>query len=472
MRERQLTQIPSKGSALLVDDDPLICEFLDHALTRQGFRVVTEGSAEDALQRLTTEDFDVVVTDVNMGGLDGLKFTEKVLAQRADVPVILVTGMASMEVAVAALRAGAWDFLVKPIDPQLLTLSMERALRHRNLKTEVTRLRSIVPPSGGDRMIGQSAQMKRVYDLVARVAPGEAAVLIAGESGTGKELVANAVHQGSLRKDGPFIAINCAAVPANLLESELFGHVRGAFTDAKGDRKGLFAQAEGGTLFLDEIGELPIELQPKLLRALQERKIRPLGGTNEISFNARLVTATNRDLETEVEEKRFREDLFYRINVVKIEVPPLRERHSDVLMLAQHFIQTASAQSDKKVKGLSAGAAEKLLSYAWPGNVRELENCIQSAVALARFDELSVEDLPNKVRQFLSERVVVAADTAEELVTLEELGQRYLKRVLTLLSGNKTRAAKILGVDRRTLYRMLERLDPALVSGSPPPPPP
>jgi two-component system, NtrC family, response regulator HydG len=230
---------------------------------------------------------------------------------------------------------------------------------------------------------------------------------------------------------------------------------------------GLFAQAEGGTLFLDEIGELPLELQPKLLRALQERKVRPLGGTNEITFNARLVTATNRDLETEVDEKRFREDLFYRINVVRIDVPPLRERQGDVLMLAQHFIQAASQTSEKKVKGLSAGAAEKLLDYGWPGNVRELENCIQSAVALARFDELSVEDLPKKVRQFHSERVVVAADTAEDLVTLEELGQRYLARVLTLLSGNKTKAAKILGVDRRTLYRMLERLDPTHTAPGP-----
>ncbi|MBS1151197.1 MAG: Response regulator of zinc sigma-54-dependent two-component system, partial [Myxococcaceae bacterium] len=355
-----------------------------------------------------------------------------------------------------------------PIDPVLLALSMERALKHRAVKVEVARLRMLVPPTGGERIVGQSAQMKRVYDLVARVAPGEAAVLIAGESGTGKELVAQAVHAASARKDGPFIAINCAAVPANLLESELFGHVRGAFTDAKGDRKGLFAQAEGGTLFLDEIGELPLEMQPKLLRALQERKVRPLGGTTEVSFNARLITATNRDLETEVDEKRFREDLFYRVNVVKIEVPPLRERHSDVLILAQHFLQAAAAQSQKQVKGLSAGAAEKLLAYAWPGNVRELENCIQSAVALARFDELSVDDLPAKVCQFKSERVVIAADSPEELVTLEELGQRYLARVLVLLNGNKTRAAKILGVDRRTLYRMLERLEPAAASpGSP-----
>ncbi|MHB8873764.1 MAG: sigma-54-dependent transcriptional regulator [Myxococcaceae bacterium] len=454
-----MTDLHAKGRVLLVDDDPLLCEFLERALSKLGFVVVSESSAEDALERLATEDFDVVVSDLNMAGLDGLAFIGRVLARQADVPVILVTGAGTMEVAIAALRAGAWDFLTKPIDPQLLALSMDRARKHRALKTEVVRLRELARGLSGGRIIGNSAPMKRVYDLVARVAPGEAAVLIAGESGTGKELIANAVHSGSQRKDGPFVAINCAAVPAALLESELFGHARGAFTDAKSDRKGLFVQAEGGTLFLDEIGELPLELQPKLLRALQERKVRPLGSTAEVAFNARLITATNRDLETEVHEKRFREDLFYRINVVRIEVPPLRERHGDVLILAQHFTEAAALQSKKKVKGLSPAAAEKLLAYEWPGNVRELENCMESAVALARFDELSVEDLPAKVRQFESQRVVVAADSAEDLVTLEELGQRYLRRVLTLLSGNKTRAAEILGVDRRTIYRMLDRPD-------------
>ncbi|MHB8877419.1 MAG: sigma-54-dependent transcriptional regulator, partial [Myxococcaceae bacterium] len=351
-----MTDTP-KARVLLVDDDVQLCEFLEQALSRQGLTVVTDNSPLDALERLATEDFDVVISDLNMAGLDGLAFTQRVLEQRADVPVILITGAATLEVAVSALRLGAWDFLAKPIDPQLLAVSVERAYAHRALRVEVQRLRRLVPAPVEHKIVGRSGPMRKVYDLVERVAPGEAAVLICGESGTGKELVANAVHLSSPRKDGPFLAINCAAVPAALLESELFGHTRGAFTDAKSDREGLFVQANGGTLFLDEIAELPIELQPKLLRALQERKVRPLGGTAEVRFNARLITATNRDLELEVQAKRFREDLFYRINVVKIDVPPLRERQSDVLLLAHHFIERVSMNRPDKVKGLSAAAA-------------------------------------------------------------------------------------------------------------------
>jgi two-component system, NtrC family, response regulator HydG len=449
----------SHQKVLLVDDDDLICRFLERALAPRGCHVVSEPSADDAVQRLDSEGFDVVVTDLNLVGVDGLAFTKSVVAAHPDVPVILMTGGATMEIAIAALRAGAWDFLLKPIDLKLLELSIDRARKHRALRAEVQRLRRLVPGAPGRRIIGSSEPMKRVDDLIARVAPSPASVLICGDSGTGKELVAAAIHFASSCSDGPFIAINCAAMPAALLEAELFGHTKGAFTDARSDRKGLFVQADGGTLFLDEIGDLPLEMQPKLLRALQERKVRPLGGTAEISFDARIITATNRDLDTEVHEKRFREDLFYRINVVRIEVPPLRERQSDVLQLAQHFIERASARASHPVKGLAPAAAAKLLAYDWPGNVRELENCIESAVALTRSDELAVEDLPVKVRQFQTQRVVLAAETAEDLVSLEELNQRYLGKVLGLLSGNKTRAAKTLGVDRRTLYRMLSRAE-------------
>jgi two-component system response regulator HydG len=299
--------------------------------------------------------------------------------------------------------------------------------------------------------------MRRVFDLVTRVADSDASVLIMGESGTGKELIARAVHAQSSRRDGPFLAVNCAAMPGALLESELFGHTRGAFTDAKAARTGLFEQASGGTLFLDEIGELPIEMQPKLLRALQERMVRPIGGNVEVPFDARIVTATNRDLEAEVDEKRFREDLYYRINVVRVDAPALRERGGDVLLLAQHFVERFAARSNKAVRGIHAAAAEKLVNYDWPGNVRELENCIERAVALLRFDEVTVDDLPEKIRQYRADRLVFATDDLTEVLTIDELERRYIQRVLTLVGGNKSRAADLLGLDRRTLYRRLDR---------------
>jgi two-component system response regulator HydG len=253
------------------------------------------------------------------------------------------------------------------------------------------------------------------------------------------------------------VVLNCAAVPENLLESELFGHVKGAFTDARRTREGLFAQADGGTLFLDEVGELPLPMQPKLLRAIQERRVRPVGGDSELEFDARIVTATNRDLESEVDEGRFREDLFYRIDVVRIEMPPLRARGKDVLLLAQHFLEQ---YSEGKVSGLAEGAAEKLLSYDWPGNVRELENCIERAAALARYDQITVDDLPKKIRDHRSDHVLISTEDPSELLTLEQLEERYIRKVLELMGGNKSQAARALGLDRRTLYRRLEKFGP------------
>jgi len=299
--------------------------------------------------------------------------------------------------------------------------------------------------------------MRQVLDLVNRAAESDATALITGESGTGKELVARALHQHSRRHDGPFIAVSCAAMPEALLESELFGHVRGAFTDAKIPRTGLLLQASGGTLLLDEIGDMPLELQPKLLRALEDRRIRPLGENSERPFDVRLVCATNRDLEADVEEKRFRADLFYRINVIHIELPPLRERDGDVLPLAQHFVQHFSRAVGKPVAGVSTTAAEKLLAYSWPGNVRELRNCIERAVALTRFEEIVVEDLPEKVQNYRRSRVVVDLDDTASLVTMEEVERRYILRVLEAAGGQRTKAAQILGLDRKTLYRKLER---------------
>jgi two-component system response regulator HydG len=376
------------------------------------------------------------------------------------MPVVVITGQGSLETAIGAIRVGAYDFITKPVDPKLLYLSVSRAIQHRHLQDEVRRLRDAVAAdseTAENAIVGHSGAMRRVYELVSRVGESDASVLIHGETGTGKELIARGIHMRSRRKDGPFVAINCAAVPHSLIESELFGHARGAFTDAKVQRTGLFVQASGGTLFLDEIGELPIEMQPKLLRALQERKVRPVGANQEVPFDSRIVAATNRNLEDEVYEKRFREDLYYRINVVKIDVPPLRERGGDVLQLAQYFLKRFATRNDKSALELSTTAAEKLMAYNWPGNVRELENCMEHAVALARFDQITVEDLPEKIRAYRAERFVVAANDPTEIVTMDELERRYILRVLSLVGGNKSRAAQVLGFDRRTLYRKLER---------------
>ena len=364
-----------------------------------------------------------------------------------------------METAIAAIRAGAYDFITKPFDLDDLALTVERGLRHRALREEVKRLRrAALGGSRSDEMVGESAAMKKMQDLIARVAETETTCLITGESGTGKELVARAIHLRSPRRDGPFVAINCAAMPEPLLESELFGHMKGAFTDARATRPGLFVKASKGTLFLDEIGEMPPGMQAKLLRALQERTVRPVGGDQEIPFDARIIAATNRDLETEVEEKRFREDLFYRINVVRIQVPALRARGNDILSLAQHFLERYAVQSRRAVIGMSSTAADKLMTYPWPGNVRELQNCIERAVALAQFDKIGQDDLPEKIRDYRTTRIAVESNDPAELLSMEEVERRYIVRVLEAVGGNKTLAAQVLGFDRRTLYRKLERV--------------
>ena len=288
-----------------------------------------------------------------------------------------------------------------------------------------------------------------------RLAETDVTVLITGESGTGKELVANALHRRSHRRLRPFLAINCSALPETLLESEFFGHKRGAFTDAHSDRAGLCVQADCGTLFLDEIGDLPLALQPKLLRALEERLVRPVGADKEISFDVRLIAATNRDLERAIEQDRFREDLFFRINVVQLEVPPLRSRGTDVLLLAQNFLEQSAARFDKPVVGLSKAVGEKLLNYDWPGNVRELRNAIERATALTRYDRLAVEDLPEKIRSYRTSRLVLGGDNPQELGPMEDVEKRYVLHVLKSVGGNRSRAARILGFDRKTLYRKL-----------------
>jgi DNA-binding NtrC family response regulator len=442
-------------SVLVVEDDAAMRELLAEQLGRRGFEISASSSARAALERFDQADFDAVLTDLNMREMNGIELCRALCERRPDVPVLVITAFGSLDAAMQAIRAGAWDFITKPVELDTLAVALLRAVDHRELKREVRRLRDAVRPEGARELGGSSEAVRRVRELISRVADSEASVLISGESGTGKELAARALHRLSRRAQGPFVALNCAAVPASLLESELFGHVKGAFTGAAGDRAGVFRQAHGGTLLLDEIGELPLTLQPKLLRALQERTVRPLGAEAEVPFDARIVAATNLDLEERVAEGAFREDLFYRLNVIGLTLPPLRARGQDVLELAQQFVDQAARRAGKQVRGLTAEAARVLLEHDWPGNVRELENCIERAVAFTTFDHLLVDDLPERVRRPAPQPAAGTTDEAE--LSMETVERRHVTRVLELHQGNRTRAAKVLGLDRKTLQRKLER---------------
>lgn len=443
---------------LVVDDDRGMCEVLEIGLRKRGFDVIWRTQPLAALQLLPEENISAMVVDLNMPGLKGTELCSRIVANRPDVPVIVITAFGSLETAIEAIRAGAYDFLTKPFEVDTLALALQRAVQHRALRKEVKLLRQAVASAQRfEDLVGTSPAIRRVFDLVGRVAETDVSVLITGESGTGKELVARAIHQKSARRDRPFVAINCSALPEPLLESELFGHTKGAFTDARAARKGLFQQADGGTLFLDEIGDLPIGLQPKLLRALQERRVRPVGGDSEVPIDVRILSATNRDLEAAIEERRFRDDLYFRINVVQINLPPLRSRGGDILLLAQHVLESCTARLGKQVQGISPKAAERLLAYSWPGNVRELQNCIERAVALTAYDQICVDDLPEKVRDGRPQQLVLTHPDPSELVSLDEIERRYILHVLEVLGGNKALVAQVLAVDRRTLYRKLER---------------
>jgi DNA-binding NtrC family response regulator len=450
-----------KPRVLIVDDEQSMCELLETDLRLRDFAPIWQTSANEGFHALEQAAFDVVLTDLKMPGTDGIELCKRIVANRPDVPVVVMTAFGSMETAIAAIRAGAYDFVTKPIEMDMLALTLQRAVRHRQLQEKVQVLSEAVERTKRfDELIGASPGMQRLYDQLTRIADSKASVLITGESGTGKELAARSIHNRS-RRDRPFVAVNCAALPETLLESELFGHTKGAFTDARADRKGLILQADGGTLFLDEIGEMPLAMQPKLLRALEENVLRPVGGDKELSFDIRLLTATNRDLETALEEGRFREDLFFRINVIQLDIPPLRSRGTDSLLLAQHFVELFAARADKNVVGISKAVAEKLLAYTWPGNVRELRNAMERAVALTRYDKLATEDLSEKIRNYQSSQVFIGGSDPEEFVSLEEVERRYIQHVVASVDGNKTLAARILGLDRKTLYRKLRQFGAA-----------
>ncbi len=444
------------GTLLIIDDDASTRRMLTLGLEGAGYRVHSVGKAAAALDFLRVDPVDVVLADLELPEMSGSELCQRLQDEFPDIPAIVMTAFGTMENAVETMRAGAYDFLNKPLAIDGLLLAVERAVSHHRLRMEVRRLRAATGQSGwGASLVGTSRAMTDLREMLARVAATDSTVLLSGESGTGKEVVARALHTQGRRKAGPFIAINCAAVPDGLLESELFGHVKGAYTDAKAPRAGLLVQASGGTLFLDEVGDMPVSLQAKLLRALEERSVRPVGASSEVSFDARVIAATNHDLERAIAEQRFREDLYYRLSVLTVALPSLRERGSDVLVLAQHFVSQFSRQMNKPVQGISPQAAKKMLAYRWPGNVRELKNCVERAVALTRYDQLAVDDLPEKVKATPTRHVLVAEGNLDELVPLEEVERRYILRVLELAGGNKSLAAKTLGLNRKTLYRRL-----------------
>jgi two-component system response regulator HydG len=442
---------------LVVDDDPELCELVRFGLSPQGIAVQVATTGDDAFALVAQTEYHAVVTDLAMPGMHGFELIDRIHSNWPEVPVIVLTGAGDFATAVAAMRAGAYDFVTKPVDLAALTLAVKRAAEKLALRKEVTRLRRVVAEARRfEHLVGASAAMQEVYDVIEQVGPTDATVLITGQSGTGKEMVARSLHLHSRRASAPFVAVDCGAIPETLIETELFGHARGAFTDARSARTGLLARADGGTLFLDEIGDLPLSIQPKLLRVLQERRVRPIGGDHEVAFDVRLVAATNRDLEAMVQHREFREDLYYRINVIHLALPPLRVRAGDALLLAQHFIDHFARMFDKPVRGLSAEAAARLLRYAWPGNVRELRNAIERAVAMAPGPHLSVEDLPERIRDYRGAPQHAGADPTIEL-PLEEIERRHILRVLDAYDGNKVAASASLGIDRKTLYRKLLR---------------
>jgi len=442
---------------LVVDDDRAMREMLAALFKERGLSVEDAPSADAALARVADQDFDVVLSDVRMPGLSGVELVGQLRRLRPGTPVVLMTAFGSIDSAVEAMRTGAFDYLTKPFEPDAVVLAVERALAHRALALENEQLRRAVDRSSSlGELIGKSPAMREIFALIKRISHTRSSVLISGESGTGKEVVARAIHFHGDRSEKPFVPINCTAIPEGLLESELFGHVRGAFTGAHASKRGLFEKADGGTLFLDEVGDMGLALQGKLLRVLQDREIRPVGGTQSLHVDVRIIAATNRDLEAEIATGRFREDLFYRLNVIPIHIPPLRERPDDIPALVEGFLRR---HNDGRRRFFSPEAMERLIAHPWRGNARELENVVERALALSDAETLASDDVPlpgAPAPSSPSGEDFLAAAAAHGM-TLHELGERYTEQVLRATGGNKVQAARILGIDRKTLYRRAER---------------
>jgi DNA-binding NtrC family response regulator len=444
-----------RKKVLVVEDEELLRSILRRLLEGEGYEVLTADSAEAALRIFGEKGVDLTLSDIKMAGMDGIELLSSIRAVDETAPVIMMTAFSSVDTAVAALRHGAYDYITKPFINEDLLQRVKNALEHRTLVRENRALRSELGRRYSyDDIIGRSTGLKEAFDIVEKIADTSTTVVISGESGTGKELIARSLHFNSTRSALPFLAINCGALPESLLESELFGHTKGAFTGAVGGKKGYFRSVDGGTLFLDEIGEMPLALQVKLLRALQEREVTPVGSSRAESFDARIVSATNRDLEAEVAAGNFREDLFYRLNVVEIRIPPLRERRADIPLLAKHFVGGIARELNTPAKEIDPEAVSELSSYDWPGNVRELENTIERAFVLSG-EAITVDDLPEKI----TSRGGSSPHAKEKPDSLEERERAYVYEVLESVSNDKVEAAKILGIDLSTLYRKLKRYE-------------
>lgn len=446
---------------LVVDDEHSMQEFLEIRLRNEGYEVQTAGDFDSASLALDADDFDLLITDMQMPGRDGIDLLRHAKQVQPELVAIVVTAFATAETAIAAMKEGAYDYLTKPFKVDEISLVVEKALEKKLLARENQRLRHELRHERTKRpLIGNSDAMTRIYEMISRVADTKTNVLVSGESGTGKELVARAIHGESERSEGPFVALNCAAIPETLLESELFGHVKGSFTGAVSNKEGLFEAADHGSLFLDEIGEIPFSLQVKLLRAIQEKAIRRVGGNQDHQFDVRIIAATNRRLEDEVAAGRFREDLYYRLNVIAIEIPPLRDRAEDLPLLIHHFIDKYRVELGKDVKGLEPDAIRVLQGYPFPGNVRELENVIERAVALSRGDWVGVDALPPTIFASPTERT--SPQIPAEGVKLESLVADYerglLREALGQSGGVKKRAAQLLGISFRSFRYRLEKL--------------
>jgi two-component system response regulator HydG len=454
--------MPEPATLLVADDDPGLRESLQRTLTRAGHRVVLAPNGRAALEQLQGGGVDLVLTDLKMPGLSGLELLRAAKAAAPDVDVILITAFGTVEEAVSAMKDGAYDFITKPFRGEQLLKLVAKALERRQLILQNRVLQKQLDDlRAKGQVIGSSPAFRRTMRLVEQVADSSATVLILGESGAGKELFAHTIHELSARRAGPFVAVNCAALPETLLESELFGYEKGAFTGAAARKEGRFEVADAGTLFLDEVGDLSLVTQPKILRVLQEGEFERLGGTRMIRVDVRIVAATNHDLAQMVRDKRFREDLYYRLNVITVTVPPLRERRDDVPLLAQHFLRIYAAKNNRRLEGFTDEALRRLEAYAWPGNVRELENVIERAVVLARDALIDVGHLSDEIAGAQSEGRVPQAIAALVGTPLAEVERRLLDETLRVTKGNKAMTARLLGIDVRTVSRKLERQDEA-----------